>query len=508
MARVYWTYKGSGNWTTGSDWNTGSAPGASDDAFVGIQGITVTSDSNVTVNSIGTNLHSRLVIGGTSTFTATDGTGPTENLGTIQVEDAGTFQVGAGTFYNYGHIDLTAIGGRYSLFQVDNVVQLEGGGAIEMRTNSNVNGQNAIMGNFSQLSQIDNVDNDIRGQGIIHDIYFDNQANGILETNSIYGAGTLILEDTGGPGTGFENEGHVSADDGGTLELIGSQSNPDFFNSGTFSMNSVGDRTVLEIAGYVTLDGGGKLTLSDDFYNYVETDGLGYPATFENVDNFISGSGQIYDSNLTLINDAQGTVEADNANAPLVIDTGSNQVINIGTFASVNGASLQIMSAFNNVGTFEVNDASAYVVGEFNGYGRTEIFSNSKLELIGTMNYATATFENNAGDNGLLMLDHATGGNFKGTVAGMLSDGTSSDTLGLQDINFASRVSWSFTEGSKGKGGSLTVSDGNGDIARVTLLGQYLAAGTSANSATSMLFQVAADTIDHTSGTLVTTSFH
>jgi hypothetical protein len=90
----------------------------------------------------------------------------------------------------------------------------------------------------------------------------------------------------------------------------------------------------------------------------------------------------------------------------------------------------------------------------------------------------------------------------------MCNDGTNSDTLGLQDINYASGVTWSITENANGNRGALTVSDGNGDVARIALLGQYLAAGATANSATSDLFHVAADTIDHTTGTLVTTSFH
>jgi len=112
----------------------------------------------------------------------------------------------------------------------------------------------------------------------------------------------------------------------------------------------------------------------------------------------------------------------------------------------------------------------------------------------------------------VLMLDHAIvgsgGPNFKGSVAGLQTDGTYSDTLGMQDINFASGVAWSFTENANGNRGVLTVNDGDGDIARVTLLGHYLPAGASANSTTSSLFQVSPDDITHTVGTLITTDFH
>jgi hypothetical protein len=510
MAQIHWTHNGNGNWATASDWSSGTVPSASDDVFIGIQGIAVTSDANVTVHSIGTNSHSRLVIDGNSEFVATNGTGPTENLGTIKVQDGSVFEVDAGTFYNNGTVLLDSVG-NYTNFQVRNVVQLEGGGKILMMPDSsNPYMSNGILGDgSSQLAQIDNVRNDIQGSGFIGYVLFDNQTNGIIETNTAYGAGTLRLVSSDGPGQGFQNEGHVFADDGGTLELMADQNSPAFFNSGTFFMNSVGDRTVLQIWNDVKLDGGGHLTLSDNFYNYVETNGSA--ATFENVDNFISGSGQVYDANLTLMNDANGTIEADHADAPLLIYTGNNDVLNFGTMESVNGANLEILSAFDNVGTFEANGGNALVVGQFVGYGKTEIFSNSQVELMGILNYATVTFENNAGDTGVLMLDHATvgsgGPNFKGSVAGLQSDGTHSDTLGMQDINFASGVSWSFTENANGNRGVLTVNDGDGDIARITLLGHYLPGGASANSATSNLFHAAPDDITHTVGTLITTDF-
>jgi hypothetical protein len=508
MTQIHWTHNGNGNWATASDWSSGTVPGTSDDVFIGIQGITVTSDSNVTVDSIGTNLHSRLAIGGDSEFIASTGTGSSESLGTIKVLDGSIFKIDAGNFYNYGTVILGSTADLTD-FVVHNVVQLQGGGTIEMLPNSPL-GTNGIVGDGSQLAQIDNVSNDIQGTGIIGYLYFDNQTNGILETNTSQGAGTLELVSYNQPGEGFQNEGHVFADNGGTLELIGVSGAPAFFNSGNFYVNAYDTITVLKIADYVTLKGGGNVTLSDSDYNHIETNG--YAATLENVDNVISGSGIAYDTNLTLMNDAQGKIEAVNANAPLIIYTGVNDVLNFGTMEAVNGASLQILSTLDNEGTFAANGGNVLVGDQLVGYGKTEIFSNSQIELMGTLNYATVTFENNTADNGVLMLDHAIvgsgGPNFKGSVAGLQTDGTYSDTLGMQDINFASGVAWSFTENANGNRGVLTVNDGDGDIARVTLLGHYLPAGASANSTTSSLFQVSPDDITHTVGTLITTDFH
>ncbi len=510
MAQIRWTHKGNGNWTTASDWSSGTVPGAADDVFIGLSGITVTSDGSVTVNSIGTNTNATLDIGGMSTFTATNGTGSSENLGTIKVNGDSTLDIGAGTFADYGTIILGP-NGAYNTILIDNVVQLQGGGSIEMA--QNLHGINSIQGNPSkpnQLSQLDNVDCDIAGSGFIGNLYFDNQASGILETNSNLGAGTLELSDSSIAGQGFQNEGHIFADDGGTLELFGYAGSQGFFNFGTFYMNSVGDRTVLEIKDDVVLKGGGNVTLSDNFHNDIVTDGNA--ATLENVDNTISGSGLAYDTNLTLINDAQGKIEADYASSPLIIYTGGNMITNAGLMEAINGAALEIQSTVANSGTVAANGGNVTLVDDLTGTGKAEIFSGSQMELMGSANKAAVVFENNTTDTGVLMLDHSLLGggsaDFSGTVAGMRNDGTNSDTLGLQDINYASGVTWSITENANGNRGALTVSDGNGDVAHIALLGQYLAAGATANSATSNLFHVAADTIDHTTGTLVTTSFH
>jgi hypothetical protein len=511
MAQISWKHKGSGNWTNASYWSSGTVPGASDDAFIGINGVTVTSNHNTTVDSIGTNTYSTLSITGKSWFTATNGTGSSVSLGTIKINGDSTMQIGAGTFYNGGTILLGSSGG-YNTFLVDKVVQLEGGGTIEMAAHTTNIGGNWIQGQVStssQLMQLDNVDNVIAGTGTITGMYFDNQANGIVETNSNLGAGVLTLLENGIAGQGIANEGHIFADDGGTLRLVGDPGTPGFFNAGTIYMESTGDMTTLEIGGDVILKGGGHLTMSSFPDNYIVSNGQA--ATFENVDNVITGSGNIYDQNLTFVNDAQGQLILNVANGDFQIYTGNNTVANAGLIeAGASNALIDIFSPINNSGTIAANNGGVLsATADVSGSGKAEIFSGSQMWLMGTSNQVAATFENNAGDNGLLELAHslAAGGSraFSGTIAGLAFDGTHSDTLDLQDINFAGGVNWSFQESTNGNRGTLTVSDSMGDTAKLTLLGQYLAAGASANSGNSNLFGLAAD---HTSGTLVTTTYH
>jgi hypothetical protein len=147
--------------------------------------------------------------------------------------------------------------------------------------------------------------------------------------------------------------------------------------------------------------------------------------------------------------------------------------------------------------------------GNVTGGGQAQIYSNGDIMLEGSSNQLNVSFENSP-DTGVLMmgLPGAASDSFSGTVAGMYFDGTHSDTIGLRDITFAGGTSWSFSENAGGTAGDLTVKDGYGHIADIALLGQYLAAGATATSATSSLFQLSSDHVTGSTGTLVTTSFH
>ena len=84
-----------------------------------------------------------------------------------------------------------------------------------------------------------------------------------------------------------ENDGAMVVSDGAMLPLGGT-----IDNSGTIALNSSGDQTELQIIGDgVTLEGGGQLTLSDSDANTIV--GTSPGSTLTNVDNTISGAGQI-----------------------------------------------------------------------------------------------------------------------------------------------------------------------------------------------------------------------
>ena len=141
-AEDFWT-GGSGSWTSDfvTPWSTGSAPIASQDAWINelnpnLTLSVVASKGNVTVNSIQITNHSSLEIENDSTFAATNGTqlnsddgGLTApgNTGSIFVDDGSTLQAG-GTFDNPAGILLQSTGDATNFEVEADGVTLTGGG--------------------------------------------------------------------------------------------------------------------------------------------------------------------------------------------------------------------------------------------------------------------------------------------------------------------------------------------------------------------------------------------
>ena len=166
-------------------------------------------------------------------------------------------------------------------------------------------------------------------------------------------------------------------------------------------------------------------------------------AVLTNVDNIISGAGQLGGGSLTL--DNQGLIDADGANA-LVIDTGANAIVNTGTLMASGAGGLVLASAVT-------------------GGGAAEIDGSSSLEFAAASD-AQVSFD--AGASGTLKLDQS--GGFTGTVAGF----TGYDAIDLADI-VGDQATVGYMANADGMGGMLTLSDGT-HSASLALLGQYAAA--------------------------------
>ena len=231
-----------------------------------------------------------------------------------------------------------------------------------------------------------------------------------------------------------ENAGNMVVSDGAVLPLGGT-----IGNTGTIVLNSSGDHTELQIIGDgVTLEGGGQLTLSDSSANTIV--GTGPNDTLTNVDNTISGAGEIGsgDGTLTLVNEAHGTIEANDAGGTLTLETGTT-ITNNGVLEALNGGTLQILDPVTGSG-------SAIVAGG------TMIFdAQSNMNV---------TFNNgpNGTTYGELVLGDASG--FSGQISGFTGtapDPAHSDAIDLVGINYNSSA---FSETYNASNGLLTVTDG------------------------------------------------
>ena len=216
-------------------------------------------------------------------------------------------------------------------------------------------------------------------------------------------------------------------------------------NTGTIALNSTSDESDLEIlVRGATLQGGGQVVLSDSSQNVVF--GGDPSAVLDNVDNTISGAGQLGNGTLTFKN--EGVIEATGANA-LVIDTGANAIVNTGTLAASGAGGLVVNSALT-------------------GGGNAEISGSSSLEF-GAASDAEVSFD--TGATGTLKLDRA--GAFTGTVAGF----TGYNAIDLADLVDGDQATIGYAATADNSGGTLTLGDAaQTHSVSLALLGQYAAA--------------------------------
>ncbi|RUX29698.1 hypothetical protein EOA13_11655 [Mesorhizobium sp. M7A.F.Ca.US.011.01.1.1] len=254
------------------------------------------------------------------------------------------------------------------------------------------------------------------------------------------------------------NAGTMTIGDGALLPLSGTIN-----NSGLISLDSTGSETLLQIIQHgVTLQGGGQILLSDSAANVIS--GTGPDVTLVNIDNTISGAGQLGGGMLSL--DNQGTIIASGANA-LVIDTGGSVITNSGTLEATGSGGLTITGGLANSGMLLANGGDIVIHGQVTGDGDATIGNLSKLEFGGASS-TDVTFAHDAA--GTLQLDDSF--DFSGRIGGITND----DRLELEDILFGAGTTAVYQANQDGSGGTLTVSDGTHGTA-LHLVGSYDANG-------------------------------
>ncbi|TPK62094.1 adhesin, partial [Mesorhizobium sp. B2-4-15] len=250
------------------------------------------------------------------------------------------------------------------------------------------------------------------------------------------------------------NAGTMTIGDGALLPLSGTVN-----NTGLISLDSTGGDTLLQLIQHgITLQGGGQVVLSDSDANMVS--GTAADVTFTNVDNTISGAGQLGGGLLSL--DNQGTIIATGTHA-LVIDTGGSTVANSGILEATGSGGLTVNGAVANSGLIWANGGDIAIGGQVTGDGDAIIGNMSQLEFHAASS-TNVTFAADAA--GTLQLDDSF--DFSGSIAGITND----DKVDLGDILFGTGTSAVYHMNQDGSGGTLLVSDGTHD-ATLHIIGAY-----------------------------------
>lgn len=409
MSQIHWLTQVDGLFTVPGDWSTGTVPSTGDDAILDASGptkYTVTSKAAAqTVASIQTASTATLFVSA-GKFTATNGSGAGANAGAIKIGDGVTFKL-SGTLANNGAVNINGATKTTYLIIATGGATLTGGGTLALTASA----RNQVFG-ATAATTLTNVDNTISGGGLLGDgkLTLINQAKGVINANTTQvlvvdtvgetlvnggliestGAGGLYLRSTtvdqssggvlsvtagqiqlqgahiiggflkstastaihtgsganildGGSGS-IANQGRLIINNSTSLTLQNS-----ILNTGQLILTGSSGSTTLSIAATgATLMGGGLVTLSNSGFNRIA--GAVSTAILTNVDNTISGGGQLGGAILTLVNGAKGVINATTATA-LTLNTKGAAVTNSGLIEATGAGGLSIVST-------TVNDAS------------------------------------------------------------------------------------------------------------------------------------------------------
>jgi hypothetical protein len=216
--------------------------------------------------------------------------------------------------------------------------------------------------------------------------------NGVTVTGgTLNGAGTFVA-DNNTTLNGLTNASTIQLPNNTTSFLEGA-----ITNTGTIQVNSTNNDTVLGPSGAVTLTGGGALTLSDNNANFIENGG----GSLTNVNNTISGSGNIGDGTSAITNEAAGVVDATSSRGN-TLTFNSPAGVNAGLIEASSGGTLLVEGTITNTGgTIEG------LAGTGSSAGGTVVINaatitGGTLNTLGTgVNASSMTAENGAILNGV-----------------------------------------------------------------------------------------------------------
>ena len=438
-ARAGTAYQGptGDGWSNAADWSNGVPVGGSD----------ATVNNGHTVNTDGNNATGTLTVG------------PVSGSG-VSIQDGTNLAVGT-SITNQGTITINSTNSTTELQLNNTTVRLTGSGTLALSNNAN----NYILDASGYSSgRLVNVGNTIQGSGTIGNgqISLDNQAAGTLNANQSVAltlntnstgasneglfeassGGTLNISNTAvtQSGTGsilstgagstvrLSNSsvsgGSLSTSNGGVIVSQGNNtlsgltltagstytvsdsSNTALVgtitNNGNIAVSSTSSTTELQINNQtVRLTGGGSVTLSNNANNFV-LDASGYSSgVLVNVDNTIQGAGGLGNGQISIDNQAAGTINANQSNA-LRLNTNGAGASNEGLLEASAGGTL----AIQNTAVRQSNGATLLSTGA----GSSVVLTNSSVTggSLTTVNGGTISGQGNNTLSGLTLTAGST----------------------------------------------------------------------------------------------------
>ncbi len=170
----------------------------------------------------------------------------------------------------------------------------------------------------------------------------------------------------------------ITVANAGTLRVIG--------NGAGFTNKVPNSVATLHVGGVVTLSGGGTVSLFDGAgFGLAVTEvitGTVAGDTLDNIDNTISGYGQLGNGLMTLKNEAKGTINA--TGGTLTVDTGKNSVVNKHLIEATSGV-LDLRSNVTNAGgTIVATGATVELDGITVSNGILSSSAGGAIQVIGT----------------------------------------------------------------------------------------------------------------------------
>jgi fibronectin-binding autotransporter adhesin len=303
-------------------------------------GITLNIASNTTLTGGGSVTMSN--DGGNNISTGTPGTTLTNVNNTI----SGVGNIGNGSGLNIindasGIIDANVSGGTLYIVPSN-------GGSTPMGTTTNLGTLEASNGGILTVEDtVTNTGGTIQAlTGSTVNLYAD-VIGGNLATS-----GTGVIDSYGATLDGTSTH-PVTITSGSTVQLLAGETmylEGSIVNDGIIFGNTSSYGTTLQFVANTTLSGGGKVTMSNDGSNTIDTNTAG--TTLTNMNNTISGVGNIGGgSGLNIVN--QGTINANVSGGTLTIEPYNGTVgttTNTGTMEASNGGILLIEDAVTNTG--------------------------------------------------------------------------------------------------------------------------------------------------------------